>query len=240
VTMGNETGLSLGNDSGAVAHVLVIDDDRKITAALRRGLAYQGYRVDVAHDGTVGLELARRWAPDVVILDILMPGIDGLEVCRRLRAGGDVRVLLLTARDSIEDRVVGLETGADDYLVKPFAFAELLARVRVLLRRRQGDAPPLLRYGDLELDTAGRQARRGVRTIALTTTEYGLLEVLLRHPRQVLGRDQLLDGVWGRDAAVDPHVLEVYIGYLRQKLEAGGEPRLIQTVRGAGYVLREP
>ncbi len=241
MTMGNETGLSLGNDSGAVAHVLVIDDDRKITAALRRGLAYQGYRVDVAHDGTAGLELARRWAPDVVILDILMPGIDGLEVCRRLRAGGDVRVLLLTARDSIEDRVVGLETGADDYLVKPFAFAELLARVRVLLRRRQGDAPPLLlRYGDLEVDTAGRTARRGGRAIALTTTEYELLDLLLRHPRQVLTRDHLLDGVWGRDAAVDPHVLEVYIGYLRQKLEAGDEPRLIQTVRGAGYVLREP
>ncbi len=238
--MGDEVGLAAEGDRGAVAHVLVIDDDRKITAALRRGLAYQGYRVDVAHDGTEGLELARRWAPDIVILDILMPGIEGLEVCRRLRAGGDVRVLLLTARDSIEDRVVGLETGADDYLVKPFAFAELLARVRVLLRRRQGDAPPLLRYGDLEMDTAGRTARRGGRTIALTTTEYELLDLLLRHPRQVLNRDQLLDGVWGRDAAVDPHVLEVYIGYLRQKMEAAGEPRLIQTVRGAGYVLREP
>ncbi len=237
--MGDEAGLSVGNDSGAVAHVLVIDDDRKITAALRRGLAYQGYRVDVAHDGTAGLELARRGAPDVVILDILMPGLDGLEVCRRLRAGGDVRVLLLTARDSIEDRVRGLENGADDYLVKPFAFAELLARVRVLLRRRQADASPLLRYGDLELDTAGRQARRGVRTIALTTTEYELLDLLLRHPRQVLTRDHFLDHVWGHAAVVDPHVVEVYIGYLRHKLEANGEPRLIQTVRGAGYVLRE-
>ena len=242
MTMGNEVGLSSGNNSGAVAHVahvLVIDDDRKITDALRRGLAYQGYRVDVAHGGDEGLELARRWAPDVVILDILMPGIDGLEVCRRLRAGGDVLILLLTARDSIEDRVRGLETGADDYLVKPFAFAELLARVRVLLRRRQTDAPATLRYGDLEVDTAGRTARRGGRAIALTTTEYELLEALLRHPRHVLGRDQLLDRVWGHDAAVDTHVLEVYIGYLRQKTEAGGEPRLIQTVRGAGYVLRE-
>jgi len=230
----------LAGAAGAAAHILVIDDDRKITDALRRGLAYQGYRVDVAQSGADGLEMARRWAPDVVILDIQMPGMDGLEVCRRLRAGGDVPVLMLTARDTVEDRVVGLETGADDYLIKPFAFAELLARVRVLLRRRQGDAPPLLRYGDLAVDTAGRTARRGGRTIALTTTEYELLDLLLRHPRQVLNRDQLLDGVWGRDAAVDPHVLEVYIGYLRQKLETAGEPRLIQTVRGAGYVLREP
>jgi len=175
----------------------------------------------------------------VVILDILMPGLDGLEVCRRLRTGGDVPILLLTARDSVEDRVLGLETGADDYLVKPFAFAELLARVRVLLRRRQAVDSPLLRYSDLEVDTAGRLARRGGRAIALTTTEYELLDLLLRHPRQVLTRSQLLDGVWGRDAAVDPHVLEVYIGYLRQKLEAAGESRLIQTVRGAGYVVRE-
>jgi len=238
--MGDEVGLAPEGDRGAVAHILVIDDDRKITDVVRRGLAYQGYRVDVAHGGAEGLELAQRWTPDVVILDILMPGIDGLEVCRRLRAGGDVPILLLTARDSVEDRVLGLETGADDYLVKPFAFAELLARVRVLLRRRQAVASPLLRYGDLEVDTAGRLARRGGRAIVLTTTEYELLDLLLRHPRQVLTRDQLLAGVWGRNAAVDPHVLEVYIGYLRQKLEAGGEPRLIQTVRGAGYVLREP
>ena len=168
------------------------------------------------------------------------PASTGLEVCRRLRAGGAVPILLLTARDSIEDRVLGLETGADDYLVKPFAFAELLARVRVLLRRPPAMASPLLRYGDLELDTAGRRARRGGRAIALTTTEYALLDLLLRHPRQVLTRVQLLDHVWGDAAAVDPHVLEVYIGYLRQKLEAAGEPRLIQTVRGVGYVVREP
>jgi len=225
--------------AAVTAHILVIDDDRKITDAVRRGLAYQGYRVDVAHSGAEGLEKARRWAPDVVILDILMPGMDGLEVCRRLRAGGDVPVLMLTARDTVEDRVLGLETGADDYLVKPFAFAELLARVRSLLRRRQAEAPPLLRYADLELDTAGRLARRGRREIALTTTEYGLLELFLRHPRQVLGRDQMLERIWGTDAEVDTHVLEVYVGYLRQKLEAGGEPRLSQTVRGAGYVLRE-
>jgi len=236
--MGREMDGDRRNSAGA-AHVLVIDDDRKITDALRRGLVYQGYRVDVAHDGADGLERARRWAPDVVILDIQMPGMDGLEVCRRLRAGGDAPILMLTARDTIADRVVGLETGADDYLVKPFAFAELLARVRSLLRRRQAEAPPTLRYADLELDTAGRLTRRGGRVITLTTTEYELLELLLRHPRQVLGRDQLLERVWGHTAAVDTHVLEVYISYLRQKTEAGGEPRLIQTVRGVGYVLRE-
>jgi two-component system response regulator MprA len=221
------------------AHILVVDDDRKITDVLRRGLAYQGYRVETAHSGAEGLELARVRAPDLVILDILMPGLDGLEVCRRLRAGGDVPILLLTARDAVEDRVLGLETGADDYLVKPFAFAELLARVRALLRRRQAAAPPVLRYSDVELDTAARQARRGGRPVALTTKEYEILELFLHHPRQVLTRDQLLARIWGIDAVVDTHVLEVYIGYLRQKLEAGGEPRLIQTVRGAGYVLRE-
>ena len=224
---------------GAARHILVVDDDRKITDALRRGLAYQGYRVDVAHSGADGLEQARRWAPDVVILDIQMPGMDGLEVCRRLRAGGDVPILMLTARDAVADRVVGLETGADDYLVKPFDFAELLARVRSLLRRRQAEAPPTLRYADLELDTAGRLAQRGGRVITLTTTEYALLELFLRHPRQVLERDRMLERIWGTDATVDTRVVEVYVGYLRQKLEAGGEPRLIQTVRGTGYVLRE-
>jgi len=221
------------------ADILVIDDDRKITDALRRGLAYQGYRVEVAHSGVEGLDLARKRAPDVVILDILMPGMDGLEVCRRLRAGGDVPILLLTARDAVEDRVLGLETGADDYLVKPFAFAELLARVRSLLRRRQADAPTILRYSDLELDTATREAHRDGRPITLTTKEYELLDLFLRNPRQVLSRDQLLERVWGFNAEVDSHVLEVYVAYLRSKLEAGGGARLIQTVRGVGYILRE-
>ncbi|MGI8482957.1 MAG: response regulator transcription factor, partial [Thermomicrobiales bacterium] len=167
------------------------------------------------------------------------PRLDGLEVCRRLRAGGDVPILLLTARDAVEDRVLGLETGADDYLVKPFAFAELLARVRALLRRRSGDASPTLRYRDLELDTAAREARRQGRRITLTTTEYELLNAFLLHPHRVQTRAQLLRRVWRADAAPDSHILEVYVGYLRQKLEAGGEPRLIQTVRGTGYVLRE-
>lgn len=219
--------------------ILIIDDDPKITDALRRGLAYQGYHANVAHGGEEGLEAARVQGPDLVILDVLMPRLDGLEVCRRLRAGGDVPILLLTARDAVEDRVLGLETGADDYLVKPFAFAELLARVRALLRRRTGDAPPTLRYHDLELDTAAREARRQGRRITLTTTEYELLNVFLLHPHRVQTRAQLLRRVWSADAAPDSHVLEVYVGYLRQKLEAGGEPRLIQTVRGTGYVLRE-
>jgi len=222
------------------AHILVIDDDRKITDALRRGLSYQGYRTEVAHSGTEGLELARAWFPDLVILDILMPGLDGLEVCRRFRAASDVPIILLTARDAIEDRVVGLETGADDYLVKPFAFAELLARVRAQLRRRQTEAPSVLRFGDLELDAVSHDVRRGDRLLTLTQKEYELLEFFLRHPRQVLSRDQLLDRVWGYDAEVDSHVLEVYVGYLRQKLEVEGAPRLIQTIRGAGYILREP
>ncbi len=221
------------------ARVLVVDDDRKITDALRRGLAYQGYAVDVAHTGAEGLAQAGRCAPELVILDILMPGLDGLEVCRRLRAGGDVPILLLTARDAVADRVRGLDTGADDYLVKPFAFEELLARVRALLRRRQASAQEVLRYADLTLDTGTREVRRGTRPLTLTATEHALLERLLRHPRQVLTRAQLLQAVWGFDGEVDTHVLEVYVGYLRQKLEAGGEPRLIQTVRGVGYTLRE-
>ena len=223
------------------AHILIVDDDTRVTSALRRTLAYEGYQVSVAADGEGALSIARAKPPDVVILDLMLPGIDGLEVCRRLRASGDsVAVLMLTARDAVADRVAGLETGADDYLVKPFALEELLARIKALLRRR---SPPdmvreVLCFADLELDTATRQAKRGTRTIELSTTEYELLTLFLRNPRIVLTRAVLMDRIWGRDFAGGPNVLEVYIGHLRSKLEQHGEKRLIQTVRGAGYVLR--
>jgi two-component system response regulator MprA len=220
--------------------ILVIDDDRKITAALRRGLTYNGFEVDVANDGAEGLARARAGRPDLVVLDILMPGLNGLDVTRQLREGSDVPILMLTARDALEDRVLGLETGADDYLVKPFAFAELLARIRALLRRRQADRPAVLQFEDLELDTATHEARRRGLPVALTAKEYELLELFMRNPRRVLTREQILERVWGFDSDVDTHVLEVYVGYLRQKLEAGGAPRVIQTVRGVGYMLREP
>lgn len=221
------------------ARILIVDDDRRITAMLRRALAYDGYEVDLAADGVQGLLAARDRPPDLVILDVMMPGLDGLEVCRRLRSGGPVPILMLTARDEVPDRVAGLDAGADDYLVKPFALEELLARVRALLRRSDGTAGTVLSFGDLRLDTARRVATRGQRQIELTTKEYELLALFLRHPRQVLTRDLILEQVWGYDFGGDANVLEVYVGYLRNKLEEGGEPRLIQTVRGAGYVLRE-
>lgn len=221
------------------ARILVVDDDRRITAMLRRTLAYEGYEVDLATDGTKGLLAARDRPPDLVILDVMMPGLDGLEVCRRLRSGGSVPILMLTARDEVPDRVAGLDAGADDYLVKPFALEELTARVRALLRRSDGSGGTILSFGDLRLDTARREAARGTRSIELTTKEYELLALFLRHPRQVLTRDLILEHVWGYDFGGDANVLEVYVGYLRSKIEEGGEPRLIQTVRGAGYVLRE-
>jgi len=219
--------------------VLVIDDDPGVTDFLRRGLSYEGYAVDVASSGREGLDSARERPPDLVVLDIMMPGIDGLEVCRRLKAGGDVPVLMLTAKDRVADRVEGLDTGADDYLVKPFAFEELLARIRALLRRREADAPEVLRYSDLSLDTGRRVAIRGAREMQLSTTEYNLLHLFMRHPRQVLTRPQIMDSVWGYDFGGESNVLEVYVRYLRAKLESDGEPRLIHTMRGTGYVLRE-
>lgn len=219
--------------------ILVIDDDPKITDFLRRALAYEGYRVDTAGDGPGGLLRARDHPPDLVILDVMLPGLDGREVARRLRAGGDTPVLMLTARDEVADRVAGLDAGADDYLVKPFALEELLARIRALLRRRETDRPEVLRYADLALDTASREATRGHRAIELTTKEYELLALFLRHPRQVLTRDQIMHEVWGLDFDGESNVIEVYVGYLRQKLEAGGEGRLIHTIRHAGYALRE-
>ena len=225
------------------AQILIVDDDIRVTGALRRTLAYEGYQVSVAGNGEQALMVARTKPPDLVILDLMLPGIDGLEVCRRLRSAGDsIAVLMLTARDAVVDRVAGLETGADDYLVKPFALEELLARVKALLRRHNPSdiAREALLFEDLELDMATRQARRGDRRIDLSTTEFELLALFLRNPRIVLTRSLLMERIWGNDFEGGPNVLEVYIGHLRSKLEQNGEKRLIQTIRGAGYVLRTP
>ena len=221
------------------ARILVIEDDEAILKLVRRGLAYEGYQVDTAVDGATGLALARDNAPDVVVLDLMLPGMDGLEVCRRLRAGGPIPILILTAKDTVNDRIMGLDMGADDYMVKPFNLDELLARIRALLRRAQPTRPQVLRFADLSLDTGTRQAMRGDRVISLTAKEYELLELFMRHPRQVLTREVIFDRVWGYDFGGESNVLEVYIRYLRQKLEGEDEPRLIHTVRGVGYVLRE-
>jgi two-component system, OmpR family, response regulator MprA len=221
------------------ARILVIEDEERIRLFLQRGLTYEGYRVEIAAEGRTGLDLARDNPPDLVLLDIMLPGMDGLEVCRRLRAAGDVPILMLTAKESIEDRVAGLDAGADDYLVKPFAFDELLARVRALLRRAQPAQPQIYRFGDLELDTGTRQGRRGGHTFDLTAKEYELLELFMRNPRQVLTRDVIFDRVWGYDFGGESNIIEVYVRYLRQKTEVDNLPRLIHTVRGVGYVLRE-
>ncbi len=226
---------------GKNAHILIVDDDSRVTSALRRTLAYEGYHVSSASDGEGALAHARTRFPDLVILDLMLPGISGLEVCRQLRATqGGLAVLMLTARDTVADRVAGLETGADDYLVKPFALEELLARVKALLRRRNPSdiQREVMCFADLELDTATRQAKRADRAIELSTTEYELLALFMRNPRVVLTRSLLMDRIWGNDFEGGENVLEVYIGHLRAKLEQHGEKRLIQTVRGAGYVLR--
>jgi two-component system response regulator MprA len=221
--------------------VLIVDDDQKLLKMLRRTLVYEGFDVVTAADGREALVQIETHQPDVIILDWLMPGMTGIQVTEQLREGhDDTMILMLTARDAVEDRVEGLESGADDYLVKPFAPAELLARVHALLRRSTAaskDQP--LYYADLSLDPNTRETRRGSRTFDLTPTEFDLLHYLMRHPRQVLQRDQILEEVWGYDFGGDDNVLEVYIGYLRKKTEQSGEPRLIQTVRGVGYVLRE-
>lgn len=222
------------------ANILVVDDDTRITELLRRILAYEGYSVTIADNGNAALAHMLERAADLIILDIMLPGIDGFEMARRLRAAGDtVPILMLTARDAIADRVTGLETGADDYLVKPFAPEELLARVKALLRRNQAERHEVLRYADVELDTGTRIAHRGGHEIELSPTEYELLSLFLRRPRQVLTRDIILDRVWGLDFAGSSNVMEVYIGYLRTKLEVNGGSRLIHTIRGVGYVLKE-
>ena len=220
--------------------ILVVEDEERIRSFLQRGLSYEGYRVDIAEDGQTGLDLARDNPPDLVLLDVMLPGIDGIEVCRRLRAGGDVPILMLTAKESIEDRVAGLDAGADDYLVKPFAFDELLARIRALLRRVQPAKPDVFRFAELELDTGTRQGKRDGRLFDLTAKEYELLELFMRNPRRVLTREVIYDRVWGYDFGGESNIIEVYVRYLRQKTEMGDLTRLIHTVRGIGYVLREP
>jgi len=219
--------------------ILVIEDEEKILNFLRRGLIYEGYRVETAADGAAGLAAARDNPPDLVILDWMLPGIDGLEVCRRLRAASNVPILMLTAKDAVADRVQGLDAGADDYLVKPFALDEVLARLRALLRRAKPEAPEILTFGDLRLDTGTHQAFRGDRAVELTAKEYELLELFLQHPRQVLTREVIYDRVWGYDFGGESNIIEVYVRYLRQKTESEAEPRLLHTVRGVGYVLRE-
>jgi two-component system response regulator MprA len=217
--------------------ILVVDDEPSVRHALDRALRMDGYRVQLAADGREALDALAQTPPDAIVLDVLMPGPDGLEVCRRLRATGDrTPVLMLTARDAVPDRVRGLDAGADDYLVKPFALEELLARLRALLRRSAGGGHgELLRFDDVELEPAAHEVRRGGRPIELTRTEFLLLELLMRHPRQVLTRSQIFERVWGYDFGPASNSLEVYVGYLRRKL---GDPRVIQTVRGVGYVLR--
>ncbi len=222
--------------------ILVVDDERAVRDSLRRALELEGYDVELAEDGEQALRrLEVDPQPDAVILDVLMPGADGLEVCRRLRSiGNEVPVLMLTARSEIDSRVAGLDAGADDYLSKPFALAELLARLRALLRRLgTDDTTDVLRFADLELDTGTREVRRGGELIDLTRTEFALLELFLRNPRQVLTRTVIFERVWGYDFGPSSNSLDVYIGYLRRKTEAGTRSRLIHTVRGVGYALRQ-
>ena len=223
--------------------ILVVDDERAVRESLRRALELEGYEIELADDGVEALARLQEGngQPDAVILDVLMPGIDGLEVCRRLRRSGNrVPVLMLTARDAVENRVAGLDAGADDYVTKPFALEELVARVRALLRRTSAGSMEVLRFADIELDPGTREVRRGGQPIELTRTEFALLELFLMNPRQVLTRSIIFERVWGYDFGFASNSLDVYIGYLRRKTEAGGKPRLTQTVRGVGYALREP
>jgi two-component system, OmpR family, response regulator MprA len=226
------------NDFARAPRVLVVEDDEDIAQALQRSLRMEGYEVRTASDGHAALEHGRTFAPDLVVLDLGLPGLDGLEVARTLRSDGDVPILILTARDALESRVEGLDSGADDYLVKPFERQELLARMRALLRRRPPRGSVPLRVGDLALNVDTHEVSRGERVIDLTQREFELLEYLMRNERIVISRQQLLDEVWGYDPFSMTNTIEVFVSNLRRKLEAAGEPRLLHTIRGAGYVLR--
>jgi DNA-binding response OmpR family regulator len=227
-------------DLTMTAHILLVEDEIKLAKFIELELSYEGYRLTVVHDGQAGLTAARESKPDLVILDWMLPYLSGIEVCRRLRTTGDkVPIMLLTAKDEISDRVVGLDAGADDYLVKPFSIEELLARVRAHLRRTQEVDADILQFDDLSLNRRTREVRRGLRLIELTAKEFDLLEYLLAHPRQVITRDRILEQVWGYDFMGDSNIIEVYIRYLRLKLEVNNEKRLLQTVRSVGYVLRD-
>jgi len=219
--------------------ILVIDDDPEILSFVKRGLAYEGYTVDTAYDGLEALIKAREREPDLAIVDIMLPGINGIEICRRLRQASDVPVLMLTARGTLADRVTGLDSGADDYMVKPFHLDELLARIRALLRRRQPINGEVLRFSNLSLNTATMEVKRGDQPVELTAQEFDLLKLFMHQPRQVLKRDYIYEKVWGYDFSGESNVIEVYIRYLRSKLENDGQARLIHTVRGVGYVLKE-
>ena len=221
-----------------VTRILLVDDDPHLVPLIQRGLAYEGFEVYTAMDGESGLNAARTHQPHLVLLDIAMPGLDGFEVCRRLRIHDDIAIIMLTARDEVTDKVSALNLGADDYLPKPFAFDELVARIRAVLRRHKAGGEPLV-YADLEVNQANLEVRRAGHLIELTAQEYKLLLLFMRHPKQVLTREQILERIWGYSSEIDTHVLEVYIGHLRQKLEAQGGSRLIHTVRGFGYTLRE-
>lgn len=220
------------------ARILVIDDDPKITAMLQRVLTYEGYRVEVANDGYTGLKMAQKNPPELLILDIMMPGLDGWEICRRFRRENFIPILILSARDEVESRVKGLNLGADDYLVKPFALEELLARVQALLRRKTNCAK-VIQFADLKMDLSTREVHRAGVLLSLTSKEFDLLQLFLQHPNQVLTKDTIIDHIWGIDYTGGSNVLEVYVNMLRQKLEEGNRSRLIHTVRGVGYVLRE-
>ena len=222
------------------AHILLVEDEVKLAKFIELELSYEGYRLSVAHDGLAGLTAARELQPDLVVLDWMLPGLSGIEICRRLRTTGDkVPIILLTAKDEVSDRVVGLDAGADDYVVKPFSLEELLARVRAHLRRTQEADSDVLQFADLSLNRRTREVYRGKRLIELTAKEFDLLEYLLAYPRQVITRERILEKVWGYNFMGDSNIIEVYIRYLRLKLEVNNEKRLLQTVRGVGYVLRD-